>query len=426
MQRQSSERAIVLLVAVVQFVNILDFMMVMPMGPYFAASLGIPLSRLGFIGGSYTAAAMASGLVGSAFLDRFGRRNALVVALLGLSVGTALGGVAHGFGSLLLARVLAGAFGGPATAVSLSIIADTVPAARRGRAMGEVMRAFSVASVLGVPFGLELAHRWSWRAPFFCVAAAGLLVSAATAALLPPLRDHLTRKPPATDDAPEAPSATRLLLRKRTVQLAYLMSATSMMGGFVLIPNITPYLVQNLGYPRAGLGRLYFFGGLCSFLTLQFAGRLVDRWGGFRVAAPATLVIAWVVFEGFVRPHPWMPPVAFFVLWMSAMGFRNVGMQATASRVPSPTERARFMSLQSAVQHGASSLGAMVSTRLLREGADHRLSGMSRVAVVTVTLFAALPFLLAALERRLKGEAGLPAAAAHARDGHEGEQAHGA
>src|SRR5699024_5894872 len=72
MQRSTSERAVVLLVAMVQFVNILDFMMVMPMGPDFAAALGIPLSRLGLIGGSYTFAAMVSGLAGSLFLDRFG------------------------------------------------------------------------------------------------------------------------------------------------------------------------------------------------------------------------------------------------------------------------------------------------------------------------------------------------------------------
>ena len=44
---EQRERAVVLLVAAVQFVNILDFVMVMPMGPDFAAALGIPASKLG-------------------------------------------------------------------------------------------------------------------------------------------------------------------------------------------------------------------------------------------------------------------------------------------------------------------------------------------------------------------------------------------
>jgi predicted MFS family arabinose efflux permease len=397
MQRQTSERAVVLLVAMVQFINILDFMMVMPMGPDFAAALHIPLSRLGLIGGSYTLAAMISGLVGSLFLDRCGRRNALLVAMLGLVTATALGGFARGFSTLLVARVLAGAFGGPATAVSMSIIADTVPAERRGKAMGVVMGAFSMASVFGVPLGLELARRGGWRLPFFAVAALGLVVLAVGATLLPPLRAHLEQRA-----APASSAATADLLRQPTVLLAYAMTATAMLGGFVLIPNISPYLLTNLGYPRDRLGLLYLFGGACSFVGLQFAGRLVDRFGGMRVAAPATVLIVWVVIEGFGRERPWLPVLAVFVLWMTSMSFRNVAMQTVTSRVPSPTERARFMSLQSAVQHGSSATGAMLSTALLSEGADHRMEGMPRVVAVTATLFAALPFLLAAVERRLR------------------------
>ena len=152
---EQRERAVVLLVAAVQFVNILDFVMVMPMGPDFAAALGIPASKLGLIGGSYTAAAAISGLACSFFLDRFDRRPALGVAMLGLVAGTAMGGLATGMPSLLAARIVAGLFGGPATSLSFSIIADVVPAQRRGTAMGIVMGAFSIASVLGVPAGLE-------------------------------------------------------------------------------------------------------------------------------------------------------------------------------------------------------------------------------------------------------------------------------
>ena len=49
-----SERTIVFLVGAIHFVNILDFMMVMPLGPDFATALAIPMSKLGWIGGAYT------------------------------------------------------------------------------------------------------------------------------------------------------------------------------------------------------------------------------------------------------------------------------------------------------------------------------------------------------------------------------------
>ncbi len=111
------ELAVVLLVAAVQFVNILDFVMVMPMGPDFASALHIPASRLGLIGGSYTAAASVAGLVSSLFLDRFDRRPALGISMLGLVIGTALGGFATDLTTLMIARMVAGAFGGPATSL---------------------------------------------------------------------------------------------------------------------------------------------------------------------------------------------------------------------------------------------------------------------------------------------------------------------
>ena len=59
--KSPSERQLVFLVGAVQFVNVLDFMMVMPLGPDFARALDIPVSRLGLVGGVYTAAAAVSG-----------------------------------------------------------------------------------------------------------------------------------------------------------------------------------------------------------------------------------------------------------------------------------------------------------------------------------------------------------------------------
>jgi predicted MFS family arabinose efflux permease len=97
----AQERRVLFIVGAVQFVNVLDFMMVMPLGPDFAQSLSIPASRLGLIGGSYTAAAAVSGLAGALFLDRFDRRSALALAMLGLVVGTAAGAFATGLGSLM-------------------------------------------------------------------------------------------------------------------------------------------------------------------------------------------------------------------------------------------------------------------------------------------------------------------------------------
>ncbi len=380
------------LLASVQLVNVLDFMMVMPLGPDFARALGIPTSQLGLVGGAYTAAAAVAGVAGAVFLDRFDRRSALVVALGGLFLGTAAGGLAWDLPSMMAARLLAGAFGGPATSLSLSIVADLVPPERRGRALGTVMGAFSIAAVLGVPAGLELARLGGWRLPFFAVAGLGLVVAAGARVLLPPLRAHLARG-----------AGRSALPRARPVVLLSLAATASvMMASFALVPNLAAWLQFNAGWPRERLGLLYMAGGAVTFFSMRIAGRLVDRFGAPRVGAGATVVFLGVLAAAFLPERPALPVVAIFVGFMLGNSTRNVSLSSLSTRVPLPDERARFLSVQSAVQHLASAIGAVLSTQLLSEGTGGRLEGVARVALFTMAMALLLPVLLPLVQARVK------------------------
>ena len=406
MPRAISERALLFLVGAVQFVNVLDFMMVMPLGPDFAAGLGIPATQLGLVGGSYTAAAAVAGLLGASFLDRFDRRSALSVAMLGLVLATASGGLATGFWSMVAARVAAGFFGGPATSLALSIVADAVPGERRGRALGAVMGAFSVASVLGVPAGLELARLGSWRTPFFAVAALGLLVAGGALFLMPAMTGHLERA-----RAPGAErGSVRQLLRQPVALLSLAATAAAMMSGFAIIPNISAHVQLNLGYPRDRLGVVYMVAGAVAFVMLRIAGRWVDRFGAPVVSAAGTTIYVLVLAVGFAWPPPWLPVMALFVAFMMGNSLRNIAMNTLTSRVPGPAERARFMSVQSAVQHLASALGAGLSSRLLTMEPDGRVGGMTSLSLFAGAVALLVPLLLAAVQRRLLGRV-QPAAA---------------
>lgn len=385
------------LLGAVQFVNVVDFVMVLPLGPDFARALGIPTHQLGLIAGSYTASAALAGLVAATFLDRFDRRRALLVAMLGLVLGTATGGAALGLGSMLLARLLAGAFGGPATSLSLSILTDCVPPERRGRAIGKVMGAFSIASVLGVPAGLELARVGGWQLPFFAIATLGALVSIAAAALLPPMRGHLRA---AVGAPPRQPLAA--LLAERVVPLSLAGTAVAMIGSFSIISNLSSFVQFNLGYPRADLGLLYMAGGSVSFFSMRLAGWCADRWGAPWVVAAGTALVVAVIGLAFVPARPLIPVVGMFVGFMLANSTRLVGFNTLTTRVPAPAERARFMSLQSAVQHLSTSAGATLSTAVLHERADQSLEGMARLAGFAIVVSAALPVIAWLLDRRLR------------------------
>ena len=125
---------------------------------------------------AYTLSAAGSGFLAAFFVDRYDRKKLLLFAYLGFLVGTFFCGIAPSFEALLLARLVAGIFGGMIGAQVLSIVADIFPYEERGKAMGAVMSAFSVASTLGIPFSLYIANLLSWHAPFLFIATLGLVI----------------------------------------------------------------------------------------------------------------------------------------------------------------------------------------------------------------------------------------------------------
>jgi predicted MFS family arabinose efflux permease len=391
-----SESRLIFLIGSVQFVNVLDFVMVMPLGPDFARALDIPAAQLGFVGGAYTASAAVAGIAGSLFLDRFDRRKALAWSLVGLVLGTALGGFAWDLGSLIVARVVAGAFGGPATSIAGAIVADVVPPERRGRATGAIMGAFSVASVFGIPLGLELARVGGWQLPFFAVAGLGLVVIGLAITLMPPVTGHLAAQ------RGKPPTNPFTILRQPVARLSLLSGACLMFGNFALVPNLSGYFQINRGYPRSQIGLLYLVGGALSFMTMRLSGKTADRVGSTRTAALGTALFVLTLFLGFIRPLPGLPVLAIFVAFMVTSSFRFVAVQALSSRVPEASERARFMSVQSCVQHVASASGAMLASHLLTTRPDGALVGMDVVASVTALCAACVPFLTGAIEARVK------------------------
>jgi predicted MFS family arabinose efflux permease len=287
-------------------------------------------------------------------------------------------------------------FGGPATSVGLSILADVVPAERRGKALGAVMGAFAAASVLGVPAGLELARIGGWRLPFFAVSALGVMVVVAAIAVMPPMRMHLTRSGKLVP-----PRGLGAFLRDRTVLLSLATTMVVFAGGFAVIPNLSAYLQQNLGYPRARLGVLYLVGGVISFVAMRMGGGVVDRRGSVAVTVTGSLLMMGDLVVGFLAEPPLVPILAVFVAFMLANALRSVAINTLSSRVPFPAERARFMSAQSAVQHLAAAFGAVVSSFLLSERADGHLVGMKAVAAFSLVLAGCVPFLVGAVSARV-------------------------
>jgi predicted MFS family arabinose efflux permease len=379
-------KRVIALVAALQFVYILDFIMVLPLGPDLARALHFSPDRLGVLTAAYTTASFLSGLAMVGMIDRFDRRLVVLWALGLMTLSTAATAWASDLATLLLARAVTGLAGAPAIAAAMAMVIDLTPPSERGRALAKVMLGFSVAAVVGVPLSLEAARALGWQAPFFGLAALAALVWISAAVLLPRANAERLARPRVGMGS---------LLARPAVRAAVLVQALSQFSAFMLIPHFSAYFLLNLGFPRERLGVLYVCGGIMALVAVQVLGRLVDRIGALRAVGMASMGMLAGLLPFFAEPGASVAMLAAsFVLFMAGNAGRNVSVGAALSQVPEGHERAGFMALQGLVQDGAITLAALASGALLHSGIDGRLNGMQTVAICAAVAGCLLPVAL--------------------------------
>ncbi len=347
---------LLLTLAGVQFTHILDFMIMMPLGPQFRDIFRISDAQFGLLVSAYTFSAGASGLLAAFYVDRFSRKRLLLVLYILFALATLACGLAPTYEALMAARVAAGVFGGVLSALSQTIVGDVIAPERRGRAMGIVMSSFSISTVAGVPLGLFLAANFNWHVPFFVIAGiSGLLVILAWQTL-PPLRGHLlaARK--------ISPLANLInTLQNRDHQKALLFTFLMMFVGFVVIPYITLYTTSNGQLTTSQIPSIYLCGGIATLLTARWIGRATDARGKVKVFKALTLLtIVPVVGMTVSAPLGLYGILAVSVLFFVFMSGRMIPGMAIVTSACNPPQRGTFMALNSAAQ----SLGMAVAAFL--------------------------------------------------------------
>lgn len=374
-----SEKALLILLAAVQFTHIMDFMVMMPMGPQLMRELNIGPERFSGMVAAYTFSAGLVGLLASPFMDRFDRRKLLLFSYIGFILGTLACGLSHTPEALTNARIFCGAFGGVSGALILAIVSDIVPPERRAAGMGIVMTAFSAAAALGVPVGLYLAQKFTWETPFFVVAGSGFITWLLLWYYLPPVREHLKTS------AAHRGAAFWALLRNANAGWALLFIFTLVLGHMVMIPLLSPYLVHNVGFPEEHLSLVYLIGGVLSIFTSPIVGRLADRFGRIQVLGIMILVAAAVVLA--ISNAPRLPMAGTLVLsglfFIFASG-RFVPAQAIGSLAVPPAQRGAFMSLNTCVRDLGAGVAASLAGMLVTSAPSGELLHYNHIGYTAV------------------------------------------
>ena len=375
-----AERYFLLTLAGIQFSHILDFMIMMPLGPILMRTFGIGTHEFGLLVASYSFSAALSGVLAATFVDRFERKR-LLLTLFSLFGGATLAcGLAPSYAMLLVARGLAGAFGGMLGAMVQTMVGDAIPYERRAKASGIVATAFSISTVAGVPFSLWLANLLNWRAPFVVIAVLSMVFIAIGMRILPEFRQHLSKEAPS-----HLLAASFAVLRDRNHLRALSFSALLIFSGFTVIPYITVYAVSNVGIAQQSLPIIYLAGGAATLFTARLIGQTADKHGKVEIyralAVAAVLPLLLVTHLGVVPLWAWVSCTTVFFVLVSG---RMIPAMAIITSAAQPNLRGTFMSLNGTVQSLAMGLATTLAGFVTSLDSAGNIVGYRNVGYIAV------------------------------------------
>jgi len=339
---------IIAILSFIQFTVILDFMVIAPLGAMLLSILNITPAQFGWIVSAYAFSAGVSGLLAAGFADKYDRKKFLLFFYSGFVIGTLLCGVATDFHFLLVARIVTGLFGGVIASVSLAIVTDLFSFEQRGRVMGFVQMSFAVSQVAGIPFGIYLANSLGWHAPFLLIVGISAVVGIVIVMKMEPVDKHLAVE--------HAVKQNSLLHLKSTIshyqyRRAFATTAMLTIGGFLLMPFSSAFLVNNIAISQAQLPLVFIFTGLASIFVLPVVGRISDTVGKFKIFVAGTILasIMIVIFTHLSVTPLWEIIIVNIILFAGIMS-RMIPATALMTAVPDLKDRGAFMSINSSLQ----------------------------------------------------------------------------
>lgn len=374
------ERFYVIILAAIQIAHILDFVIMMPLGPKFMRVFNISPVEFSTLVSAYTFSAGIVGFLGALYADHFDRKKFLLFNFTGFIVGTLMCAMAPGFAALLIARIIAGAFGGVLNACVLSMVADLIPFQRRGSAMGVVMSAFSISSVAGVPLGLWIANIWDWHAAFYFICILSAIFWVASIFVLPSIK--------ATSEPRNFRAKLKNLgsiIAQKDYLLSFSLTSVLGFGVFSIVPFIAPYMVRNVGLLESELPFIYLIGGAGTIVSARIIGKLCDKVGSYKVFRAVAIISIFPIFALTNLPAVpvWIALVTTSLFTMFGSG-RFIPAMTMVSAVVKPKERGTFMSLENSARQFSAGAASQIAGIIIGSTAAGALTGYNLVGYIGV------------------------------------------
>lgn len=353
----SYQKIIIFLLAILQFTIVLDFMILAPLGDILMKSMNMSTKQFGTVVSAYAISACISGIFAAGFADKFDRKKLLLFFYAGFILGTYFCAISYNYETLFIARIITGLFGGVIGSISMAIITDIFSINQRGKVMGIVQMAFGGSQILGIPIGLVLANYWSWYATFYMVLILAFILGIALVIKLKPLTEHLK-----LINNKNALQHLLQTIKKKDYRIGFLATALLSMGGFMIMPFSTAFIVNNIHIAQSQVAIIFFFTGIFSIIIMPIVGKLSDKYDKLMIFGIGTIIaIVMVVIYTHLSPVPiWLVIIVNIVLFIGIMS-RMVPATALNSAVPDAYDRGAYMSINSSLQQFAGGIAALFS-----------------------------------------------------------------
>lgn len=300
----ASPDAILVLVVLVIFMDMMIYGLLIPVFPEYAPRLGVDESVLGVVFGVYAAMLFLFSIPMGLLSDRVGRRPLIVVGMFLLAGATALFGFSTSVTHLFIARMVQGVSAAATWSAGLALLADITDPSRLGERMGIALSAVGLGTVLGPVVGGLLFEYLGYVATFLIpaavVATVGLLVLAV------PVRSCKRE-----GDRERAGMFPRGALLPLAACAATTVAVSGTYG--VLDPYLPVYLHAAFSASPATIGLVFAVLAIAAAIAQPTAGRIYDRYGGSRYLIGGGLLLSGTAIFAAMQA-PTLPLVAAAIL----------------------------------------------------------------------------------------------------------------
>lgn len=376
------------------FLDFLGFTMALPYLFFFAENLGATVLAYGIIVGSYGLMQAIFAPLFGMLSDRYGRRRILVLVLLGSSASYAIFGLSSLLWTLLISRMLIGAFSSTYSVVQ-AFVTDVTDKESRLKYMGYLSGAYGLGYILGPAIGGTLSTFYGFAVPAFLACFLAIINTILSYVVLP---DSPRLTTPAQNGWSFSFSSLGKAFQSKEQSLLIVLNfVTTLMFVFLLV-IVPPWLKAVFEFGPLETGIILAFGGMVSVISVAFAIPKLSK----HLSASSLVLIGLVVvsfdYLGLGTIHQSTSTTFLLVLGIAgsaAFGFSLIGpaLNTLMSISSSSKEVGSTLGIAKSSSSLAQIFAPSLATAFFAFGSSIGMLGLSFLVGALVSV-AALPLIL--------------------------------